>query len=245
MPQEEQAQIFDSILSYLVRRAVCGLTPKNYNNVFLQLLKGFTSENKSAQAFRRALSKLDGAASRWPRDDEFLRAWLTEPAHRRLGDVGRVRLVLAELENGLRTPRSEELFALTPGMLDVDHILPDRWYEHWPLSDGAVVTPSEASAAYLQSLGNASPPPRAAAIMKREQIKQTLGNLTLVHYGVNRSLQHRPLAAKREKFFAESNLHLNRTLMRAEVWNDESIEARGRQLFEVARQIWRGPEPNV
>lgn len=77
--------------------------------------------------------------------------------------------------------------------------------------------------------------------MKRERLKQTFGNLTLVHYGVNRSLQNSAFVAKREKFFAESNLHLNRSLMRAETWDEQSIEVRGRLLFEVARQIWKGP----
>ena len=32
--------------------------------------------------------------------------------------------------------------------------------------------------------------PRLAAIAEREKLKATFGNLTLVHYGVNRSLQH-------------------------------------------------------
>jgi Protein of unknown function DUF262 len=35
-PIQDQMQIFDSIVSYLVRRAVCGLTTKNYNKVFIQ-----------------------------------------------------------------------------------------------------------------------------------------------------------------------------------------------------------------
>ena len=238
---EDQSQIFGDMMSYLVRRAVFGLTPKNYNNVFLQLLKGFTGENATADAFRRALSRLDGAASRWPGDEEFQRAWLTESAHTRLGDVSRVRLILAELENGMRTPRSEEPFVLSPGTLDVDHILPDKWYEHWPLTDGTSVTSTDASAAYLESFTSAEPAARTVVIVRRERLKATFGNLTLVHYGVNRSLQNGPLAAKRERFFAESNLHLNRALMRAEVWNEDTIERRGRDLFDIARQIWQGP----
>ena len=31
----------------LVRRAICGLTPKNYNNVFLQLYFGRSASNTS------------------------------------------------------------------------------------------------------------------------------------------------------------------------------------------------------
>jgi hypothetical protein len=50
-----------------------------------------------------------------------------------------------------------------------------------------------------------------------------------------------PFSEKRERLFAESNLHLNRTLMRATAWDDDSIEQRGNAQFELARHIWRGP----
>jgi hypothetical protein len=58
---------------------------------------------------------------------------------------------------------------------------------------------------------------------------------------VNRSLQNGPFSEKRERLFAVSNLHLNRTLMRAMAWDDGSIEQRGNAQFELARHIWRGP----
>lgn len=58
----KHAFVYDDIISYLVRRAICGLTPKNYNNVFLQLLKRFNDGDATAVAFRAALVGLDGAA---------------------------------------------------------------------------------------------------------------------------------------------------------------------------------------
>jgi hypothetical protein len=237
----DQTLVFEDIMSYLVRRSVCGLTPKNYNNIFLALLKKFTGSDANPVGFRAALAALDGNASRWPRDDEFRNAWMNESAHARLGDIGRIRTILSETENCLRSPRSEEPFTVPQGMLDVDHILPDKWYEHWPL-DGAPVSPDEAAAAFLASLAGENQNPRIEAILKREKLKATFGNLTLVHYGINRSLQNGAFDAKRERLFAESNLHLNRELMRAPQWNEDTIVQRGRSLFEVAGRIWRGPE---
>jgi hypothetical protein len=90
-------------------------------------------------------------------------------------------------------------------------------------------------------IGMEKPDPRIEAINRREKLKATIGNLTLVHYGINRSLQNGPFAEKRERLFAESNLHLNRRLMRAEFWDEAAIEERGSDLFGVARAIWRGP----
>lgn len=68
-----------------------------------------------------------------------------------------------------------------------------------------------------------------------------MGNLTLAHYGINRSAQNSEFGIKRKPFFAESNLHLNRMLMLADVWNEDAIEKRGRDMFEIARTIWKGP----
>jgi hypothetical protein len=237
---DEQAQIFDDIISFIVRRAICGLTIKNYNNVFLQLLKRAASGGLSAAAFHAALSESDRNASRWPRDDEFRRAWLLEPAHERFGDVGKIRMVLGELENGLRSARSEEPFVPTVGTLDVDHILPDKWYSNWKL-DGETITAKDASNAFLATIGPDKPDPRVDAINRREKLKATMGNLTLVHYGINRSVQNGPFAEKRERLFAESNLHLNRALMRVESWDEAAIEKRGNELFDLARVIWRSP----
>jgi hypothetical protein len=238
---EDQTSIFDDVMSYLVRRAICGLTPKNYNNIFLQLLKKFTGQDATPIAFRAALAAMDGQASRWPRDDEFRRAWLEDPAHSRLGDIGRLRTILAEIENGLRSPRSEEPFIISQGTLDVDHIMPDKWYEHWPLGDPPV-TAEEAAGTFLASLSGEKQSERVEAIIRRERLKATFGNLTLVHYGINRSLQNGAFDAKRERLFAESNLHLNRDLMRATTWDEDAILQRGRNLFDVASKIWRGPD---
>ncbi len=240
LPDAEQTAIFDDIISYIVRRSVCGLTAKNYNNVFLQLLKKFRSDDATAAAFHSALATLDGQASRWPGDDEFRKAWLNEPAHRNMGAVSRVRAVLTELENGMRTSRTEEPFTPSLGMLDVDHILPDKWYDHWILH-GETITADEATSAFLATLGMSKQTSKIEGIIRREKLKATLGNLTMVHYGVNRSLQNGPFAQKRERFFAESNLHLNRSLMRAESWDEASIEQRGNELFMTARTVWRGP----
>ena len=152
VPSADQNQIFEDIVSYLVRRAICGLTPKNYNNVFFQLLRRFQGDGATSAAFHQALSALEGQASRWPSDEEFRRAWLADPVHRNLGDVSRIRVVLTELENQLRSQRSEALFVPTIGQIDVDHIMPERWYQHWPL-DGQFVTPQEASNAFLATIG--------------------------------------------------------------------------------------------
>ena len=119
--------------------------------------------------------------------------------------------------------------------------MPDRWYDHWPLQ-GEAVTPEEDGSAAVATLFGEGVSPRLAAIAEREKLKATFGNLTLVHYGVNRSLQHAAYPAKRQALLNESNLHLNRDLMQLEHWDEEAITRRGRAMFEVALRVWPGPE---
>ena len=235
-----QEEMFADILSYVVRRAICGLTPKNYNQVFLQVLKRFKRGEINPAVLKNALSALDGDASRWPRDDEFRRAWLGSHLLSRLGEVGRIRAVFWNLENELRSERSEERIPPDMANLDVEHILPDSWAEHWPLN-GELATKEEIGEVHMAELVDEPLTSRQEAIINRDRLKHTIGNLTLLHYGVNRSLQNAEFLKKRERLFAESNLHLNRALMRLETWDEAAIDQRGRMLFEAACRVWRGP----
>ncbi|TAK86862.1 MAG: DUF262 domain-containing protein [Betaproteobacteria bacterium] len=239
---EEQARMLDVLVSYLVRRAICKLTPKNYNKMFLQQLKRLSEGEVTAARLMASLASLDGDASRWPRDDEFRKAWLEAEIYEGALDASRTKAVLAELENGMRSARSEEPLASGLENLDVDHILPGSWFDHWPLADGTRATSSEAYSVLVASYSGQPLSDRLKAIGRREAAKKQMGNLTLLHYGVNRGAQHHEFLRKREALFRESNLHLNRALMRAEKWGEDAIDARGRELFEVAKRIWRGPE---
>jgi hypothetical protein len=148
--------------------------------------------------------------------------------------------MLVEIENGLRRPRSEEAFSGAIGQLDVDHIMPRNWYSHWPLNNEKI-SYSEALDAYQQSMITDNLSDRKAAILRRERLKETFGNLTLANLSTNRGSGNREFSVKRDEFFENSTLHLNRQLLKLENWDESQIEARGKDLFEVARKIWPYP----
>jgi hypothetical protein len=141
----------------------------------------------------------------------------------------------------MRSPRTEEPVPIGLDNLDVDHILPISWWEHWLLPDGTSAKDSEVNDALLARFSDQPLSSRMSAILRRERAKATLGNLTLLHYGVNRSLKNHAFPVKRERLFSESNLQLNRSLMRADNWDEDQIERRGRELFEIAKQVWHSP----
>ena len=106
---------------------------------------------------------------------------------------------------------------------------------------GAAVTGSEALAASAKRFMSDGLDETTEAILQRTDAVPRLGNLTLVHYGVNRSLQNKAFDVKRKALFDHSNLHLNRQLMQLERWDEASITSRGEALADVALKIWPGP----
>lgn len=236
----EQDEMFNILGSYLIRRAICGLTNKNYNKVFLQVLKNLKSNQLTVQNFRVALEGLSGEASRWPKDDEFKHAFISKPMYTDNLDAPKMRSVLVELENVLRTERTEEPVAPVLENLDIDHMLPQSWYEHWALPDGSFSTYQESiDVRYLPPDIKLSP--KQTMIKIREALVPTIGNLTLLHYGANRAAKNYAFSVKQDQFLNHSNLHLNRQMLTAEKWDESTIQNRAEVLFDAAVKIWSGP----
>jgi hypothetical protein len=145
------------------------------------------------------------------------------------------------LENVLRTERSEEPVAPALEKLHIDHMLPQKWPEYWPLQDGSSVTSDELTQAKTASwFDEKNLTDRQKVILAREAAVPTMGNLTLLHYGTNTAAQHRELAVKRELFLQHSNLHLNRDMLVASRWDEDSIQKRAETFCKHMLQIWPG-----
>jgi hypothetical protein len=167
---------------------------------------------------RSFLLSSDAESNRWPRDEEFLQAWLNTLVYRILRK-SRVRMLLEALERRLYDPKTEKIeFA---EKLTVEHLLPREWEKHWPLPVGV---------------------PAEEAKGRRELLLHTIGNLTLLTKRLNPSVSNGPWEDKRRAILKHSALNLNRPLGDIAEWGEATIEARGRQLFKVARQIWPRPE---
>ena len=200
-----------------------------------------TASSFCAADFRAALAEPMGDTMRWPRDDEFRRSWVEGEMYPGRLDPPRLRAIFHRLETAMRSSRTEEDVPLTFEALDVEHVLPQSWYEHWPLPGGTPVTAEDAQQARLSRFADPPPAGLLADTLRRELHVPRFGNLTLLHYGVNRHLQNRDFMAKRRGYLEHSNLQLNRELMVLEGWDEASIERRGEALFGAARDIWRGP----
>ena len=252
LSDEDKTRMYNYLASYVIRRAVCNLTSKNFNSVFLSTLKQLQGDDISPDGLRRVLSGLTGEASRWPGDSEFRNTCLTAPLYYgRLG-TPEIRSILTELEGHLRTTvRTEEPVLPDLSQLDVDHIMPRSWFAYWPLSDKnltadeSIATADEVSTVQQRQLVGENLNLKQQLIADRQASINTLGNLSLLNLGVNREAQHYAFANKRDLLIANTNLRLNIELIRLAAWDEPAIKARGEKLADAALVIWPGPQTQI
>ena len=226
MPEGEFDGMLDDLESYLVRRAVCNLTPKNYNRTFLSILQALRSDTvPSRAALRRVMLGMQGDSVVWPDDDQFRRHWMNAPMYSQLGST-KTRMVLEAIDLGLQTPRQERLHI--DDLLTIEHVLPQQGNAvDWPLP------PVFVDGKFDWEAHN-----------RHERILHCVGNLTLLTQALNSSVSNGPFLQKKAAITLQSRLQLNAYFQRlpdGATWNEEAIVNRATSLFEVARGIWPHP----
>lgn len=222
----ELNQILVCLESFLVRRMICGLTGKNYNRLFIDLIKAMKSDDAyNVETVASFLLRSRGDSVRFPSDDEFRTAWLESPAYQRLAQY-KIRMILGALDAQLEHSKSEALGL--PDNLTIEHILPVKWQDHWPLSDDTANDP----AARLQAKD------------QRNRLLHTMGNLTLITGSLNPSLSNAGWQAKKPELTKYSKLNLNRYFHDCDEWSEDAIARRGAVLLDLALQIWPYPITN-
>lgn len=210
--------------SWLARRALMRWTAKNYNRLVPRLITAIKADIAHAdEALLATLSGAEGNVSRWPTDAEFVEFLRTRDAY---GTISQSRLVMAlqAVEMRLRTSKTEALSF--GGGLSIEHLMPQGWETHWPLSADSAEKDKEA----LQRAAEA----RAARIHR-------LGNLTIVARPLNPAMSNATWAVKRSKLNEHTVLLLNSKLTERETWDEQAIEERGEWLASILVHIWPGP----
>lgn len=231
----EFLQAISDLESYVVRRAVCGYTTKNYNRIFLRLLEiikdDLTQEKPNpAAVVRTYLLKLGGHSQEWPTDQEFRDAWLTRPVYKDMR-VAKVCALLRALELTSYTNKQEDV---PLQVLTVEHVLPYAWKDsgYYPIPDMT-----------------------DAQRIERDRVLHTFGNLTLLTQGLNSSVSNGPfhsytnptngdvLKGKRQKITSESLLKMNSyfQILSDTEWNETAILNRAEVLFIQAKKLWHRP----
>jgi hypothetical protein len=209
--------------SFLVRRMLCRMTTKNYNELFLDLLSRLDkgTHEVADDVLVGYLTEQEADSRLWPDDRMFEIALLDLPLYRLL-TRRRLRMVLESLEDALRGPLAEEA-NVGRGKLTIEHVLPQSWREYWPL---------DADSGFDEEV-------------ERERLLHSLGNLTLVNVRLNPALSNGPWASKQNGLAEHSVLYLNKELLTAYAdrdWDEAAIRERGSTLAAAAKLVWPSAE---
>jgi hypothetical protein len=220
LSESERDKILADLESFLVRRLVCGRPTKNYNRLFIQLLRDFesTSGAPTSLKFRALLAASTGETVDWPDDAAFEKSWSTVDAYNGL-KAARVEMILRAIDEAISSGKSESV--TIQGKLTVEHVLPQDWNEHWPL-------PATADA--------------AAATEQRDALVNDFGNLTLLTQALNSSVRNGPATTKLPAIALQSKLTLNTYFQGRTSWSESDVGERRQALFQTAKKIWPAPQ---
>ena len=213
--EAQRLRAIRALESWLVRRMVCRLTAKNYNSILLNLLKELRAADEPSDAdVIRFLRGLTTESNNWPADDDVRGALRSQPIYQTVVRK-RLRMLLEALEEARGSDLTEQI---QHTRLTVEHILPQKWAEHWPLV-----------------------PEDEERLAARDHAKHLIGNLTLVTGKLNSSQSNGPWAAKRKALNEHSVLLISADARTAETWDEAAIAARTERLTDDVLKVWPGP----
>lgn len=226
---EEWIKVSLTLESYILRRAVCGLTTKNYNRTFLSLTRNLRRDGLTHTNLVKQLSEQTGESAEWPTDASFSEAWRSNNVYQTLNN-SKVVHILKRLNTTFFGSKSE--LVSIDGALTVEHILPQKWIEHWPLPDGNKgLTEGELLLGELE-------PQVAFPTRERNKALQTFGNLTIITQALNSAASNSAWTQKKAELLRHSLLPINQQLHNLDAWNEETISDRANILLKRALELW-------
>ncbi len=219
------------LISYILRRDICGLTTKNYNRLFIGLIDRLRQAEDGVSkldALIEFLSNRQTDTDRWPDDAEWQRAWLERNQYKGPRQP-RLRYILESIELAKRSALNEDIEIRSS--LTIEHIMPQAWEAHWPIPGFD----------HMDNVDRDLDPDYMTKRMERDVTVDRMGNLTLLTHSLNASVSNGPYSVKMPAVRAHSSLALNRDLNSYSEWNEETILARGLALFNTAKELWEAP----
>lgn len=235
LSQSELQRCVALLESFLVRRAFNGDETKEYNKLFVEVigsLRGLPA-NEIHSALRTKLLSGGGTTRVWPTDEQITERALSAPIYSSMRQSA-LRIILERCELHLRGKKTEDE-GLSLG-LQIEHVLPVRWWEHWPI-DGRPVTWNEASYPYILTENEAE---IAEAIRYRSTMLHTIGNLTLLNQYLNPAASNGSFELKKTEY-TNSVLRLNRYFDDKSDWTEANILERSREMARMICKIWPRP----
>jgi Protein of unknown function DUF262/Protein of unknown function (DUF1524) len=223
LPVREQERAVRAVESWVIRRLLIGANTRGYGKFFVDVLKRAAEEAKLsgasvADAVRRVLQRNPDRLS-WPSDQDLATAFTTRKIYGNMTQE-RIRMVLGAIDQYLQqaNPKTESA-AFDYDKLQIEHIMPQAWRKHWPLTGTDDVE-------------------RVRETQLCDEAVHQFGNLTLVTSAFNSSVSHAGWNVKQSEFKNQSKLQLNYPISACSSWNVDRIRERGTQLATLAAEVW-------
>lgn len=234
-----------ALLSYLTRRMICGLTSKDYNNIFAMTLKAALDragvDGLAGDTVEFRLARLSGETRSWPDDGEFTAALAGSNFYGMT--QSRQRVFFAGVENYLRDSHAEEVTPIRAQWeyLNLEHVMPQSWQTNWPL----LFVPSDDPEQHEARV--------AEATARREMVLNSVGNLTLTNGRLNSKMRNSSWSDKKELLHNKSTFLITTAsilvpyssgdvaIYGTNEWNEERIAERTAYLADLAPKVWPRP----
>jgi alkylated DNA nucleotide flippase Atl1 len=204
--------------SWLVRRQILRLSVADMGRIVADVIRAYenTPSADLAESIERHLSRLNVTSTYWPGDSEIREELRTEQVFRRFKKA-RLRMLLETIEDAYRRGTNQP--QVPRRGYPIEHILPQKWPDHWPVHD-------------------------AEAEEARAEHVHRLGNLTLLTTSLNSKVSNGPWTSKRVALQAHDTLLLNSRLlsMADSVWDEAGIDSRTDAMIDVLLTTWKVPE---
>ena len=215
--------------SWLVRRTLVREKSAGQNRFIIDLLAQLANVPRETigSSVESILAEQLSDASYWP-DDDAVRESLSEMQIYRRISRGRVRMILEAIEDHRRGFTSGKAKGEQPVVrmeCTIEHVMPQSWGQHWPIS-------------------------KTGSPNDRDQLIQTLGNLTLVSKSLNPSMSNtswQGAKGKRSELEKYSSIKItadviSRSDSSGRTWDEALIEERTELMITDILAIWTIPK---
>tara|TARA_B100001093_G_scaffold465616_1_gene483416 strand:+ start:150 stop:1883 length:1734 start_codon:yes stop_codon:yes gene_type:complete len=211
---DELKHCFKILESFIALRQICKFTTKNYNNLFIQIIRSLdkkkAEKDLESNDLLEILNSFNDFGNKIPNKVEVQEAFHSCVLSNNQAGAILYTIALKDIHSEYSDTKT-----LSSKSFSVEHIMPKKWEENWSKND-------------LDELSK----------FKRKQKLLTIGNLTLITKNLNSKLRNQSWEKKKETLKEYSSLKMTTSFLEFEKWDEESISDRANQLCDKALEIW-------
>lgn len=227
LAQKEIETALEVLESWLTRRMLVRATAKAYNKIMAEVVSIIRNAPAGAvgHTIREYFASQRSETAYWPDDDEVRRELEGMPVYRKLSRA-RLRMVLESIEDHWRGwipgQTSAAGMRIRRASYAIEHLMPQSWVKHWPLSAGASET-------------------------ERDARIHRLGNLTLLTKKLNSTVSNGPWlgeGGKAAHLQEKDVVLLNSKVLKSYAsnqWDEVGVDSRTTQAIDTILSVWPVP----